>query len=113
MADSTMINTVTRLLGMAPGEAPAALGEIVWLVESQLKNRLGGLEAVPADLEYIVINVVAARYNQLGDEGKSSMTVEGESASWMTDLFAPFEKDIQKWLDRQNETVSGGSITFL
>lgn len=89
------------------------LDDIIDLVESQLKNRLGGIKKIPATLDYIVDNVVLARFNQIGDEGKSSMTVEGESASWLTDLFAPFEEDIQRYLDRTNETVSGGSITFL
>ena len=55
----------------------------------------------------------AVRNNQIGDEGKSSMTVEGESAAWLTDLFAPYEKDIKLFLDRENQTVSGGSIRFL
>lgn len=89
------------------------LDDIIDLVESQLKNRLGGIKKIPATLDYIVDNVVLARFNQIGDEGKASMTVEGESASWLTDLFAPFEEDIERYLDRTNETVSGGSITFL
>ena len=110
-----ILNRVKRLLGMDP-DADAADGlleDVVSLVEAQLENRLGGTEAVPACLEYIVVNVAVARYNQLGDEGKSSMAVEGESASWLEDLFSPFEEDIRRYLDRENGTVSGGSITFL
>lgn len=104
---------VKRLLNITGSESDWLLEDIVNIVEAQLKNRLGGVEEIPAELGYITVNVVAARYNQIGDEGKSSMAVEGESASWLTDLFAPFETDIRKYLDRQNETVSGGSITFL
>lgn len=89
------------------------LEDIVDLVESQLKNRLGGISKIPDSLEYIIANVTIARFNQLGDEGKGSMTVEGESAAWLTDLFAPFEEDIRKYLDRENQTVSGGYISFL
>ena len=110
MAD---LNRVKRLLAVTGDGSDALLEDISGLVESQLKNRLGGAESIPPELAYIVINVIVARYNQIGDEGKSSMTVEGESASWLADLFLPFEKDIQRYLDRQNETVSGGSITFL
>lgn len=110
MADTARIK---RLLAITGNEQDLLLGDLSDLVEGQLKNRLGGAESIPSELEYIVTNVVIARFNQMGDEGKSSMTVEGESASWLTDLFAPFEKDIQRFLDRQNETVSGGSITFL
>jgi hypothetical protein len=110
MADTARIK---RLLAITGNEQDLLLGDLSDLVEGQLKNRLGGTDNIPPELEYIVTNVVIARFNQMGDEGKSSMTVEGESASWLTDLFAPFEKDIQRFLDRQNETVSGGSITFL
>lgn len=112
MAD---IYRIRRMLSMDVDSTDSEdlLGDVISLVEAQLKNRLGGITDVPESLEYIVDNVVLARYNQIGDEGKASMTVEGESASWLADLFAPFEKDIQRYLDRQNETVSGGSITFL
>lgn len=109
------IDRIKRMLSMDVDDTKSdeLLEDIIDLVEAQLKNRLGGVDSIPENLEYIITNVVLARFNQIGDEGKSSMTVEGESASWLTDLFAPFEADIQKYLDRENETVSGGSITFL
>lgn len=110
MADMVRIK---RLLSITGSGSDLLLEDISDLVEGQLKNRLGGAESIPEELEYVVTNVVVARFNQMGDEGKSSMTVEGESASWLTDLFAPFEEDIRKYLDRENETVSGGFITFL
>lgn len=110
MADTTIMSRVNSLIEAANDDV---VREVVNLVEDQLKFRLGGVEDVPEDLYYIAVNVSVARYNQIGDEGKSSMTVEGESASWLTDLFVPFDKDIRSFLDRQNETVSGGSITFL
>ena len=60
-----------------------------------------------------MVNVAVARYNQLGDEGKSSMTVEGESADWLGDLFAPYAADIQAYLDGKNSTTGGVKIRFL
>lgn len=112
MAD---IDRIKRMLSMDTDDDSSEdlLYDIIDLVEAQLKNRLGGIRKIPDSLEYIVDNVVLARFNQIGDEGKASMMVEGESASWLTDLFDPFEADIQRYLDRTNETVSGGSITFL
>ena len=89
-----------------------AVETIMEMVEAQLLVRIGE-EEVPYELSYIVINVSVARYNQIGDEGKSSMSIEGESASWLTDLFEPYEKDIRLYMDRENGTVSGGSIAFL
>lgn len=110
MADKTIIK---MLLSIDVETSPLLIDNLVDLVEAQLKNRLGGVTEVPAALEYIVVNVVVARFNQIGDEGKSSMSIEGESASWLPDLFEPYEKDIRLYMDRENGTVSGGSIAFL
>lgn len=107
------LTTINTLLPTASSSIVEALAD---LISAQLINRLGGEDAVdevPEELEYIVVNVTLARYNQMGDEGKNASTVEGESATWMTDLFAPYEDDIQKYLDRTNSTTSGVSIKFL
>lgn len=85
---------------------------IMEMVEAQLLVRIGE-EEVPYELSYIVINVSVARYNQIGDEGKSSMAVEGESASWLTDLFEPYEKDIQAYLDSRDQASNGVRVRFL
>ena len=110
MADATTIDRVKVLLGSADS---AVVLEVVSLVEDQLKLRLGGANEIPEGLRYIVVNVAVARYNQLGDEGKSSMTVEGESADWLGDLFAPYAADIQAYLDGKNSTTGGVKIRFL
>ena len=104
------LSRILKLLGGAPDNL--LVRSVIDLVESQLLVRIGGDE-VPDRLEYIVINVSVARYNQIGDEGKSSMTVEGESASWLTDLFAPYEKDIQAYLDSRDKASNGVRVKFL
>ena len=104
------LSRILKLLGGAPDNV--LVRSIIDLVESQLLVRTGEDE-VPERLEYIVINVSVARYNQIGDEGKSSMTVEGESASWLTDLFAPYEKDIQAYLDSRDRAHNGVRVKFL
>lgn len=110
MQGGGVFTKIKSLLGGAVDDT--LVDTIIDMVESQLLLRLN-MEEVPYELQYIVVNVAVARYNQIGDEGKSSMTVEGESAAWLTDLFAPYEKDIKLFLDRENQTVSGGSIRFL
>lgn len=99
-----------QLTGSADANVVCA---VVDLVEEQLRLRLGGVEEVPDQLRYIAVNVSVARFNQIGDEGKSSMTVEGESANWLTDLFAPYARDIQAYLDSQAGSTGGVRIRFL
>lgn len=110
MANATTLARVLQLTGPADANVVSA---VVELVEEQLCLRLGGAESVPDQLRYIAVNVSAARFNQLGDEGKSSMTVEGESAGWLTDLFEPYAKDIQAYLDSQAGSTGGVRIRFL
>ena len=99
-----------QLTGSADANVVCA---VVDLVEEQLRLRLDGAEEVPDQLRYIAVNVSVARFNQIGDEGKSSMTIEGESANWLTDLFAPYAKDIQAYLDSQAGSTGGVRIRFL
>ena len=75
------------------------LRDIIEDVEAQLKVKLGGVEAVPDDLAYIVVAVSVKQYNRIGSEGTASHTVEGETLSWNDNPFAEFEKDITSWLD--------------
>ncbi len=108
-----MGDTLTKVSSMIGGNADEGILKlIIDMVEAQLLMRIND-EEVPYELQYIIVNVSVARYNQIGDEGKSSMTIEGESASWLADLFAPYEKDIRLYLGRKDQTVSGGSIRFL
>lgn len=112
MQGGGVFTKVKKLLGGAVDDA--LVDTIIDMVESQLLMRLGGeSEEVPFQLQYILVNVSVARYNQIGDEGKSSMTVEGESASWLTDLFAPYEKDIMQYLDSRDKATSGVRVRFL
>ena len=41
------------------------------------------------------------------------MTIEGESASWLTDLFEPYEKDIRAYLDNRDKASNGVRVRFL
>lgn len=108
-----MGDTYAKVLSLIGGHADSALLKlIINMVESQLLVRIGG-DDVPFELQYVVVNVSVARYNQIGDEGKSSMTIEGESASWLTDLFAPYEKDIQAYMDSRDRASNGVRIRFL
>ena len=83
-------------------------------IERMVRARLCHLlsvEAVPFELEYIVDEVSIARFNQVGSEGLSSHSVEGESQSWQDDLFAPYMHDIDLWNARQRG--GPGRVRFL
>ena len=78
-------------------EIETQLMDIISDTEAQLKVKLGGEEAVPDELSYIVVAVSVKVYNRIGSEGTASHTVEGETMTWNADPFAEFEADITAW----------------
>ena len=74
------------------------------LVEARLKHLLD-MDIIPDSLRYIVDEVSISRFNQIGSEGLSSHTVEGESQSWADDLFAPYMNDIYEYRRRHGGTA--------
>ena len=73
------------------------LRDIIGDVEAQLRVKLGGVDVIPSELEYIVVAVSIKMYNRIGSEGTASHTVEGETMTWNADPFAEFESDITDW----------------
>jgi hypothetical protein len=109
-----LLTTIHTMLGLQGADQEEKINTIVELTESRLKVLLGGVEEVPAQLEYIVAEVSIRRFNRVGSEGLASHTVEGESMSWTDDDFEPFEQDIQDYLSAQAEpSTYKGRVRFL
>lgn len=109
---------VLNLLGLTQEDmtetATAQLETILEHTEARLSVLLGGVEEVPEALSYILENVAVARYNKIGSEGISSHSVEGESMTWADDDFAPYQDDIQAWLDAQDDPpTKRGRVQFI
>lgn len=110
-----MYEDIKTLLGVEDvtgDELDRKIGTIVNATESRLKLLLGGVDAVPDGLSYIVTEVSIVRFNRIGSEGISSHSVEGESISFATDDFAGYKDDIQSYLNAQ-ETATVGKVHFL
>lgn len=104
-----MLEKVKLLLGI-PGADDALLQEIISTAENRLKLKLGGLEAVPSELSYIVTEVAIIRYNRISSEGAASQSRDGESTTYLEDDFAPFAADIAAWNNQHRKT---GVVRFL
>ena len=115
-----MIEQIKRLLGFEESDVPSAEEErrdelIAVIVDNtvlRLRNLLGGVQSVPDELSYIVVDVSIKRFNRIGSEGASSHSVEGESISFSDNDFAEYASDIQAWRDSQKE-VTKGKLRFL
>lgn len=104
-----MLEKIKSLLGFAEEDAEInkKLNLIISLTDSRLKNLLGGVDATPAELEYIVVEVSIIRFNRIGSEGIDNHSVEGESQTFTDDDFKAYSKDIQAFLERQKEGTRG------
>ena len=108
-----MLENLKALLGIAADDTAQdeRLQLILKAVTSRLKILLGGIDPQD-DLEYIILDVAAIRFNRLGSEGLSSHTVEGESLSFSANDFDGYTDDIQAYLDAQKEATKG-KVRFL
>lgn len=102
-----MLETLKSLIDVAPEEdLDSKLKYLLSAASQRLKVLLGGLEP-PSELEYIIIDVAAARFNRLGSEGLTSHSVEGESCNFSSNDFDGFADDIQAYLDSHKESKRG------
>lgn len=88
--------------------------KLQWLLDTaeQRLKILIGVEAVPDELQYIVIEVAIIRYNRIASEGMSANSVEGESLTWDNSDFDGFKDDINAWLEAQADG-SKGKVRFI
>lgn len=102
-----MLEKIKNLLGIDAEDTTLdeKLLLIIEMTVSRLKLRLGGIEP-PEAMQHIIIEVSIVRYNRIGSEGFSNHTVEGESITFADD-FAPYEDEIQAFLNSQKETTRG------
>lgn len=100
-----MLEQVLTLLGISDPteEVTSLLNTIIGMTEQRLQLRLG-VASVPAELEYIVVEVSIVRFNRIGSERLSSHNVEGETMSWTEeDDFKPYMAEINGWLSQQED----------
>lgn len=84
------------------------------LTEARLRLKLGlsFYEAIPDELEYIVVNVSSARFNRIRSEGLASHTVDKETMVFQDDDFKPYQDDIDTYLNAQEE-ARRGKVRFI
>ncbi len=55
-------------------------------------------QKVPMELEYIVVELVIARYNRIGSEGLNSENSDGVSFSYSNNLLDSYKKDLDRYI---------------
>lgn len=91
---------------------------LIDLVNRQLINRLKvykkDISEIPAELEYIVVETVIARFNYLGSEGMKAESVEGHTMTFDENYLNRFDDDIELWAEANGYIDNGkGKVVFL
>lgn len=101
-----MLEELKLLIGIEGTDLDNKLNLLLKMARQRLKGLLGGIEP-PEELGYIIIEVANIRFNRIGSEGFTSHSVEGESLTFTNDDFKEFAREIQAFLDSQEESTKG------
>ncbi|WP_018659906.1 head-tail connector protein [Allofustis seminis] len=106
-----MLEEVKLLLEIKDDTRDELLNLLIKNAKTQILGRLEELKEppteVPKSLSYIVLELVVMRYNRIGAEGISSQSVEGYSAQYLANDFAPYESVITAYLNKYREPKTG------
>lgn len=106
-----MLDDLKLLIGIEDNTHDNLLSYILESVSSRLANLLG-VDEIPEEMEYIVVEVSVIRFNRVGSEGIGSHSVEGESMSFTNNDFDQYKNEIQTFIDR-NAELNRGKVRFL
>ena len=103
-----MLTEIKRTLEITDTSLDAQLNDFIDRITDRLLLRLG-VEFLPLELHFIVIETTVKRFNLKGNEGMSSYSQEGESIKY-SDLLDEYKEDIALWKnnrDRLNDSNLG------
>lgn len=116
MDEKVILEEVKRSIEIEEDDLDEQLTDFIKRTIKQLKVRLGFIDEVPEELDYIVTDVTIKRFNRKGDEGMNSYSQEGQSINYAA-LLAEFEDDINAWLkkkhDEENPTANISAAMFI
>lgn len=102
MDELAILAEVKRSIEITETDLDPQLTDFIKRTIKQLKVRLGFVDEVPTELDYIVTDVTIKRFNRKGDEGMNSYSQEGQSINYAA-LLAEFEDDINAWLKKKRD----------
>lgn len=108
-----MLTEIKRTLEITDTSLDAQLNDFIGRITDRLLLRLG-VEFLPLELKFIVVECTVKRFNLKGNEGMASYSQEGESITY-SDLLDEYKDDIALWVHNQNKLVDAdiGVVRFL
>ncbi|WP_245823069.1 phage head-tail connector protein [Lactobacillus terrae] len=104
--ENTMLDDIKTLLEIDDEDKDNQLKLIIKKTRERLLNKLHLKkdEEIPFELEYIIFEVSIRRFNRVENEGMTSYSQDGESITFKDDDFSDFNKDIQDYLNENDDS---------
>ena len=100
----TVLQNLKTMLGLKGDDQDDLLNLIITNTEHALCFKLES-KTVPAELDYIELEVCVRRFNRIKNEGMASYSQEGESITFNSSDFDDFLDDINLWKRRNAKDV--------
>lgn len=105
-----LLQKIKRILNITDKAKDEVLNDFIEMY-TQATNNVGGFNQLPLELEFALVELVVARFNQLGSEGLKQEKVDIISNTFIDDLFESIMlPHLKNYLNSKNGTVSGDSF---
>lgn len=117
MAETEDLKNLKVLLAMEDDNSrDTLLNLIIKNTEASLEIKLHrkAKDDVPAELNYILLEVAVRRFNRFKNEGMTNYSQEDETITFKDNDFDDFLKDITDWLaDQEDKPTTLGHVSFI
>lgn len=110
--NADVLQNLKTMLGLKNDDQDGLLTLIIKNTDHALCFKLES-KSVPAELDYIELEVCVRRFNRVKNEGMTSYSQEGESITFNSSDFDDFLDDINLWKRRNQKDVQTlGKLQF-
>src|SRR5574344_1742342 len=108
-----MLTEIKRTLEITDTSLDAQLNDFIDRITDRLLLRLG-VEFLPLELRFIVVETTVKRFNLKGNEGMTSYSQEGESITY-ANLLDEYADDIEMWKRNRDKLADSnlGIVRFI
>lgn len=94
---------VKTILGIGD-EKDAVIEQLIATMTSAV-NLYCGIDTLPIELEFVVVETTISRFNRLGSEGLTQEQIDSLSTSFQTDIFAPYKQYMDAYKKKSNKVI--------
>lgn len=100
-----MLEKIKRMLELSDDSKDPIINDIIEIM-SQYVMSYCGIDEIPKQLEFIVVETSIIRYNRLGAEGLSSESIDVIKSDYVADIMSNYYVAMDKYMASMNENPS-------